>query len=525
MKKKKVDLDNEKTVQLISGRKKKKHKIMIASLVLFFIFCGMGIYVFKIPNLYADSGNLKKAAKAMENNEYDYSIAVLTKEIQVHKDDSSLYVERSTLYLKRAVAEDKEYKEGRSYSPVDRDNDFKAAAADADKALKLDSSSVSAWAAKKRVNMYHWYYNKKDPYSKTEAYEKEPVKNLPEKDQLDGLLVRLYCISKDKVGNLSKPFDSATLDEETMYKRIISDDMQLTSLYPAITYEPISADSKEAQKIKGAAASYVRISKEDAAWISSNIFNISESFQRDFREQNEKAKTIYTDAKNIYSGSNPIDISKWSVRYESAISDGEKYYIRYYIENEDEIGAHGYFFVTASLKEIGGKKYWSIYSNENKDPEGVDFPSAKKLKQAKKKSPQLPSAVKLLFSSGAGGWGTILNLNADGSFTGEYTLHNAFENVDQPFEGRFTNIQKINDFEYSMDLSYLSEEDVYGISGGNNFRLYLPGRSTADFSPQLGSWIKYAPNTGTGTSKIKSTLGDTVLYNCNEEYGFYEYNE
>ena len=213
MKKKKVDLDNEKTVQLISGRKKKKHKIMIASLVLLFVFCGMGIYVFKIPNLYADSGNLKKAAKAMENNEYDYSIAVLTKEIQVHKDDSSLYVERSTLYLKRAVAEDKEYKEGRSYSPVDRDNDFKAAVADVDKALKLDSSSVSAWAAKKRVNMYHWYYNKKEPYSKTEAYEKEPVKNLPEKDQLDGLLVRMYCISKDKVGNLSKPFDSATLDE------------------------------------------------------------------------------------------------------------------------------------------------------------------------------------------------------------------------------------------------------------------------------------------------------------------------
>ena len=57
MKKKKVDLDNEKTVQLISGRKKKKHKIMIVSLVLFFIFCGMGIYVFKIPNLYADSGS------------------------------------------------------------------------------------------------------------------------------------------------------------------------------------------------------------------------------------------------------------------------------------------------------------------------------------------------------------------------------------------------------------------------------------------------------------------------------------
>ena len=104
-------------------------------------------------------------------------------------------------------------------------------------------------------------------------------------------------------------------------------------------------------------------------------------------------------------------------------------------------------------------------------------------------------------------------------------MHNASENVDQPFEGRFTNIQKINDFEYSMDLSYLSEEDVYGISGGNNFRLYLPGRSTADFSPQLGSWIMYAPNTGMGNGKVKSTLGDTVLYNCNEEYGFFEYNE
>ena len=55
MKKKKVDLDNEKTVQLISGRKKRKHKILIASLVLLFVFCGMGIYVFKIPYLRTDS--------------------------------------------------------------------------------------------------------------------------------------------------------------------------------------------------------------------------------------------------------------------------------------------------------------------------------------------------------------------------------------------------------------------------------------------------------------------------------------
>lgn len=369
--------------------------------------------------------------------------------------------------------------------------------------------------------MYQWYWNRKKPYSETEVCKKQKVKEIPDKTQLDQLLIRLYCASKDKNGNLGNAFDSANLDEKNVYQAVVSDSMHLSELYPSMKYQKVSAESKEVRELKGTNESYTKVSKEDANWICSNIFNMSESFQRDYQSESEQEGLLYLDDKYFYCGSNPVDTTNWSVRYESVIYDGEKYYIRYSMNNSEETGSHGYYFLTAAQKEISGKKYWSIYSNENKSPEGPQFPAAKKLKKAVKT--KLPYSLSLLFSSGAGGWGTQMKLNDDGSFTGKYSVHNATENTDLEFEGRFSNIKKVSDVEYSMELSYLSTDDVYGISGGRNFRLYLPGRSTADFSDELKTWLMYAPGIGNDNGGVKSTLGSNVLYNCDKEYGFYEY--
>lgn len=522
MEDRKMDLDNERTVRLASGRRRKKKRLLIAISFFLVALNGFGVYIFMMPIGYDESGNLKKAAKAMENNEYDYSIAILTRELKIHRDDSNLYLKRSTLYLKRAAAGSKESEVGKIYTEVDRENDLRAAALDLERANDLNASGIKVWSAKQRLHLYRWYLKKKESSRPQEISEKEDIRSLPEKEQLDKLLLHLYCGSKNKNGNLNQLFDSADLNEDAIYESIVANNMQLASLYPFIKYEQISPDAAEIKNLNGYAESYVKISKEDAAWIASNIFNMTESYQRDFRKDNEKEKTIYTDDKNIYSGCNPIDTSKWSVKYDSVTSDGEKYYIRYYVENKEETGAHGYYFLTASLKEIDGKKYWSIYSNQDRESPEANFSEAKKLKKPKQKEDGLPRSMELIFTSGAGGWWTSLSLDSSGGFTGEYNVHNASEDIRQSFEGRFTNIKQVNEFEYSMQLSEISRKDIHGLSGGKEFRLYLPGRRTADFSGELKSWLWYAPNTGTESVRIKPKLGCVVLCNCSKQYGFYE---
>lgn len=416
--KERIDSDNEKTVRLMSRKQSRKKRVIFSIAIVMIVLIGIGAYLLSIPSLNANAGILKDAAKAMDNNEYDYAIALVSKEITVHKDDSDLYIKRSTMFLKRATDRDEKLQKERHYSEVDRNNDFESAYRDASKAVELDSTSISAKTQEKRVNMYQWYWNRKKPYSETEVCKKQKVKEIPDKTQLDQLLIRLYCASKDKNGNLGNAFDSANLDEKNVYQAVVSDSMHLSELYPSMKYQKVSAESKEVQELKGTNESYTKVSKEDANWICSNIFNMSESFQRDYQSESEQEGLLYLDDKYFYCGSNPVDTTNWSVRYESVIYDGEKYYIRYSMNNSEETGSHGYYFLTAAQKEISGKKYWSIYSNENKSPEGPQFPAAKKLKKAVKT--KLPYSLSLLFSSGAGGWGTQMKLNDDGSFTGKY---------------------------------------------------------------------------------------------------------
>ena len=105
----------------------------------------------------------------------------------------------------------------------------------------------------------------------------------------------------------------------------------------------------------------------------------------------------------------------------------------------------------------------------------------------------------LFFNSGVGGWRTYLRLNRDGSFTGEYSDFNAYAEDDFPkgtvticeFEGKFTNIQRMDQYHYTMSLEkleildipemwiengyrFLKEDEPYGLENGENFTLYMP---------------------------------------------------
>ena len=119
-----------------------------------------------------------------------------------------------------------------------------------------------------------------------------------------------------------------------------------------------------------------------------------------------------------------------------------------------------------------------------------------------------------LFTSGAGGWGTMITLENDGTFTGNY--HDSEMGVtgdDYPygtvyiceFEGRFTDLTRIDDYTYSMRLEELNtygepgeeyiedgilyiESDPYGFEDALEFLVYLPGKSISDMDDGFLMW-------------------------------------
>ena len=155
-------------------------------------------------------------------------------------------------------------------------------------------------------------------------------------------------------------------------------------------------------------------------------------------------------------------------------------------------------------------------------------------------SADFPSLPQFWFGSGVGGWSTTLDIYQDGTFSGYfhdsdmgdigpgYPEGTMYECI---FNGKFTELVKINEYEYSMRVEYMVVEDAedriendiriipsgpYGFDDADEFRLYLPGRKTRDLPEQFLSWVGMA------------FWGDTVpeelpfygLYNVGGEQGY-----
>lgn len=146
-----------------------------------------------------------------------------------------------------------------------------------------------------------------------------------------------------------------------------------------------------------------------------------------------------------------------------------------------------------------------------------------------------------IFLSGAGAWETSITINQDGTFSGNYTdddmgdTGKGYPNGTRyrcNFNGKFTDVKKISDKEYSMRLEYLHMEGTVGkkkitegvrvitsepagFDNAGEFRIYLPGRSTVDLSEEFLDWMPWP------VSEVPSDLPLYGLYNVAGEEGFF----
>ena len=144
-------------------------------------------------------------------------------------------------------------------------------------------------------------------------------------------------------------------------------------------------------------------------------------------------------------------------------------------------------------------------------------------------------SLELLYASGAGGWGTYLTLQPDGSFTGDYGDSDADTRYECKFEGRFTNTHQISDYCWAMTLGEVTIEKEkgttwtedgihyivagpHGVSGGTDFLLYAPGTPVDMIPAPCRDWWPDAYYWRNGEINV---LDGWALCNLNEGAAFY----
>ena len=159
----------------------------------------------------------------------------------------------------------------------------------------------------------------------------------------------------------------------------------------------------------------------------------------------------------------------------------------------------------------------------------------------------LPEALplELLYSSGAGAWGTALTLERDGSFTGEYHDSEMGEQGEgyphgtvyiSSFSGRFSDIEQLDGSTWSMTLAALTfdgeegseciEDEIRcvisapaGLTEGETYILRAPETPLEGLSGSLLSWW---PDNWQREELGLDTLGRWCLEYVSDGSGFFE---
>lgn len=215
-------------------------------------------------------------------------------------------------------------------------------------------------------------------------------------------------------------------------------------------------------------------------------------------------------------------------------------------ESSVDVGAAGQLSLKESEKEDTKPE-----SREETDTERQAKPETEQESQTKPETEQesgLPAGFgsqSMYFSSGAGGWGTEIVLNEDGTFTGSYHDSEMGESGEgylatvyiSVFEGQFGEITKRNDDSYSMRLvridmenepgeEWIDEEGLrfvaaepYGLDGGTEFILYMPDIPLSELPEDFRNWRLNDRN------RTEGPLSCYGLYNKDGGYGFFTYED
>lgn len=116
--------------------------------------------------------------------------------------------------------------------------------------------------------------------------------------------------------------------------------------------------------------------------------------------------------------------------------------------------------------------------------------------------------MNFVFSSGAGGWGTVISVNRDGSFNGNFhdtEMGDTGEGYSQgtvyqcTFYGQFENVQQLDEYSYKMTLAGIVMEQIPGeewFEDDIRFVASEPYGLTAAMSSEIATeYILYLPNT------------------------------
>ena len=180
-----------------------------------------------------------------------------------------------------------------------------------------------------------------------------------------------------------------------------------------------------------------------------------------------------------------------------------------------------------SAKESGPEEL-VIYDDTEQADDGLTFDDLKN--------------IQFVFSSGAGGWSTLLDIRPDGSFEGEYfdsdmgSTGEGYPNGTVylcDFKGRFTEPEKIDEHTYAVKIASMEYKqeagtreikdsilyeytDVHGLDGADRILIHLPGTPLESLSEELRSWIGYYDL----SAAEETELSFYVLDNEKEQLGF-----
>ena len=173
------------------------------------------------------------------------------------------------------------------------------------------------------------------------------------------------------------------------------------------------------------------------------------------------------------------------------------------------------------------------FSDDENIPEGVyklNYQNVYGLTRATLNFADMPT--EFYFSSGAGAWGDIITLHADGTFEGVFTDHDYKVCYYSTYSGSFGEPVKVDEYSYSVEIQNLEvtndrekalydddeaeyiEAEPYGIENADRLIVYLPGTPLTELTEDCISWLHLNEN-------AKAIPHDMfVLYNEAEGHAF-----